>query len=341
MRALSQVLWALPSPAPLRMAFASSVAMVEAVQNAIAANPPDVIYAERWRALQYVPRDCGIPVVCDPTDSMILYNRRLLSRGSWWERIVGAEEYVKFLRFEPLLARRADVNIFCSTLDRDCLLRQDPSLNCEIVPNGVNCELFFPKNQSEAEAATVIFTGNFAYRPNFHAAVYFIQEVLPTIRHECPELRFLAVGNNATRRLRKYSAPGIELVDFVPDLRPYIAKATVAVAPLTLGAGVSNKVLEAFAVGTPVVATALACGDLPIRHGEHLYLADSSKAFAERVLELLENPSLRARMAEKGRALVEAEYDWEAVTQKLENIMYRLVETRTPVAKDMATSRLA
>jgi glycosyltransferase involved in cell wall biosynthesis len=341
MQAVSQTAWALPTAVPLRMSFASSAAMVEAVQNAIAANPPDVIYAERWRALQYVPCDCGIPVVCDPTDSMILYNRRLLSSGSWWERIIGAEEYVKFLRYEPVLARRADVNIFCSTLDRDCLLQRDPSLNCEIVPNGVNCELFFPKNQNEVEPATVIFTGNFGYRPNFHAASYFIQEVLPTIRLGCPELRFLVVGNDATRRLKKYRAPGIELIDFVPDLRPYIAKAAVAVAPLTLGTGVSNKVLEAFAVGTPVVATALACGDLPVRDGEHLFLAKDSKPFADRVLELLRNSSLRATMAEKGRALVEAEYDWEAVTQKLENVMYRLVETRTPVVNEMVTSRPA
>lgn len=340
-QALSQITWALPTAVPLRMAFASSAAMTKAVQNAIAANQPDVIYVERWRALQYVSRDCGIPVVCDPTDSMILYNRRLLSSGSWWERIIGVEEYVKFLRYEPVLARRADVSIFCSTLDRDCLLSRDPSLNCEIVPNGVNCELFFPKDQNEAEPATVIFTGNFGYRPNFHAAVYFIQEVLPAIRRGCPELKFLAVGNDVTRRLKKYSAPGIELIDFVPDLRPYIARATVAVAPLTLGTGVSNKVLEAFAVGTPVVATALACGDLPVRHGEHLYLANDSQSFADNVLELLRNSSLRATMAEKGRTLVEAEYDWEAVTQKLENVMYRIVETRTLNANEMVTSRPA
>jgi polysaccharide biosynthesis protein PslH len=341
MQALSKTVLALPTAVPLRMAFASSAAMAEAVQNAIASNSPDVIYVERWRALQYVPGDCGIPVVCDPTDSMILYNRRLLSSGSWWERIIGVEEYVKFLRYEPILARRADVNLFCSTLDRDSLLRQDPNLNCEIVPNGVNCELFFPKNQSEVDPATVIFTGNFGYRPNFHAAVYFIQEVLPTVRRGCPQVRFLAVGNDAIRRLKKYSVPGIELTDYVPDLRPYIAKATVAVAPLTLGTGVSNKVLEAFAVGTPVVATALACGDLPVRHGQHLYLADGSKPFADRVLELLRDSSLRTMMAENGRALVEAQYDWEAVTQKLENVMFRLVEGRIPVVKEMAASRPA
>ena len=319
----------LPTWVPLRMAYVSSAGMEAIVRRSLKENLPDLIYVERWRGLQYVPFDCDIPVLCDPTDSMILYNKRLLSRGSWWERIIGAEEYVKFLRYEPALARRSDLTIFCSTIDRDCLLEKDPGLNCEIVPNGVDCGHFFRKRENEEGPDTIIFTGNFGYRPNLHSVEYFIQRVLPAIRSRCPEVKFLAVGNDATRKLRKYSAPGTELIDFVSDLRPYLTKATVAVAPMTVGTGVSNKVLEAFAVGTPIVATRLACGDLPVRDGEHLYVADDSAMFADRVLALLKDSSLRRRMADRGRALVEAKYDWEVVARQLEHLMQHLVETGT------------
>jgi glycosyltransferase involved in cell wall biosynthesis len=328
-RALFQVAKALPTSIPLRMAYASSASMEEIVRTAIKTSPPDLIYVERWRGLQYVPFDCGIPVLCDPTDSMILYNKRLISSGSWWERIIGAEEYVKFLRHEPALARRSDVTIFCSTIDRDCLLKEDPGLNCSVIPNGVDCENFFRKHEDEVEPNTIIFTGNFGYRPNLRSVGYFMERVLPAVRARCPEVKFLAVGNDATRKLGKYRAPGVELIDFVSDLRPYLAKAAVAVAPMTVGTGVSNKVLEAFAVGTPIVATRLACGDLPVRDGEHLYVADDSATFAASIVALLKDSSLRLRMADQGRALVEAKYDWEVVACQLETLMEQLLENGT------------
>jgi len=326
-RALFQVAKALLTPVPLRMAYASSPAMEARVRSLIESSRPDLIYVERWRGLQYVPLDCGIPVLCDPTDSMILYNKRLILRGSWWERMLGIEEYVKFLRYEPALARRATRTIFCSRLDRDCLLEMDANLACEIVPNGVDCNRFSRKRDEEAEPATIIFTGNFRYRPNLHAAEFFLGRVLPAVKRECPKVVLLLVGNGAKDRLRKYnSVPGVELIDFVPDLRPYLARATIAIAPITVGVGVSNKVLEAFSVGTPVVATALACGDLPVQDGKHLYLANDPGLFRERVLNLLRDASMRARMADEARSLVEKGYDWEVVAAKLELVMHQTVE---------------
>jgi glycosyltransferase involved in cell wall biosynthesis len=339
---LFQAVKSLPTSVPLRMAYATCAEMEQMVRSAIKANPPDVIYVERWRPLQHVSRESGVPIICDPTDSMILYNKRLAASGRWWERIVGAEEYSRFLHYEPALARRADLTIFCSAVDRDCVLALDPGINCEIVPNGVDCEHFFRKQESEAEPGYIIFTGNFGYKPNVLAVNYFVKNVFPAIRRGATAaVKCLVVGNGATRAFRVTGhARDLEFVDFVPDLRPFLAKATVAVAPLVVGTGVSNKVLEAFAVGTPVVATRLACGDLPVRDGEHLYLADDPQLFAARVLELLGNASLRRQMAEKSRAFVESQYDWGIVTRKLEDLMVGLAEVRSG-AQGAATSRFA
>jgi polysaccharide biosynthesis protein PslH len=329
--AIANALKALISPVPLRMAYASCEAMKKSVHQVLEANPPDVIYVERWRGLQYIPSGCEVPILCDPTDSMILYNRRLMSRGSWWERILGTEEYLKFFWYEPALAQKAHSTVFCSSLDRDCVLRRKPDLNCEIVPNGVDCKRLFRKHDGDAEPRTIIFTGNFNYRPNLHAVRYFLDKIFPAVQRECPEARFLAVGNAARVKLKMYAnkAPAIRLVDFVTDLRPYLTKATLAVAPITLGVGVSNKVLEAFSVGTPVVATAFACGDLPVQDGKHLYIANGPRVFAERVLDLIHDCALRAQMAQQARILVEREYDWDVVTGKLESLMGRLVSSYT------------
>jgi hypothetical protein len=91
--------------------------MCRAVEAAIRQARPDVIYVERWRALQYVPSDCGIPVVCDPTDSMALYNSRLMRAGRPWERVIAAEEYTKFRSYEARLVRQVATTVFCSRLD--------------------------------------------------------------------------------------------------------------------------------------------------------------------------------------------------------------------------------
>ena len=318
---------ALPTPTPLRMAYFASPAMRNAVQKAITEFQPDVIYLERWRTLQYIPRGVKIPVVADPTDSMLLYNRRLMQRGSWWERLVAFEEFVKFRRYEAQLANQSDTVVFCSRVDLEPVRNNAPSAHYAIVPNGVDCEAFALKSPQEEQPDTIVFTGNFAYKPNRHAILFFLEDIFPLILKAVPNARFMAVGSGATSYLGKYrsTTPGLQLVDFVPQLRPYIAKATVSVAPITVGAGVSNKLGEAFATGTPVVATPMACGDLPVRDGEQLLIADAPALFAEKVIRLLQNQELRSQIVTRARRFVEKQYDWGVVSASMEKVMTGLI----------------
>jgi len=337
-RAFLQCAVALATPVPLRMAYFASPGMQEAVRQAAAEFSPDVIYVERWRALQYVPADLQVPVLCDPTDSMLLYNQRLMRTGRWWERLVAFEESHKFRVHEAKLARRADTVIFCSRVDLECVQKNAPAARYALVPNGVDCTAFFPKQPQEEEPNTIVFTGNFGYNPNRHAVRFFLKRIFPLIRQQIPQVRFIAVGSGAAQYLGKDSRTrsGLEVVDFVPELRAYIAKAAVAIAPITVGAGVSNKLAEAFATGTPVVATRLACGDLPVCDGVHLLLADDPKAFAEKVVRLLRRPDLRRHLALNARRLVEETYDWEIVAGRMEQLMREVVHSSARVGEPMA-----
>lgn len=321
-RAISQCAAALPTKRPMRIAYCESKAASQAVDDLVREAEPDVIYVERWRALQYVPRNAAVPVVCDPTDSMTLYNRRLKGTGAWWERFVGWEEHRRFVRYEGTLARRADVCVFCSGVDMECVKEQAPEVRYELVPNGVDCEKLFFKETSEEEPATLVFTGNLKYRPNRHAAEFFLAQIFPLVQKQVPQAKFVVVGNGAEKALGRYrGTPGFEAVGFVPELRPYLARATVAVAPLTVGAGVSNKLGEGFAVGTPVVATPLASGDLPVKDGEHLLIAREATQFADRVIALLADAQLRRAIAARARRLVQEQYDWKIVSRKMEDVM--------------------
>ena len=329
LRGLMQCIKALPTRTPLRIAYCRSRAAKDAVRHAYEKVQPHVIFVERWRALQYAPEEAEVPVVCDPTDSMTLYNRRLMKAGTWWERLIAWEEYQKFLLYEGNLARRVDVSVFCSRVDMACVEQQAPEMQCELVPNGVDCQKHSFKDENEEETDTVIFTGAFRYPPNRHAVRLFINRILPLVRRRVPRVRFLAVGSGANRWLRSYrTTPGFAAVDFVPDLRPYLAKATVAVAPLTMGSGVSLKVLEAFATGTAMVATSMPCGDLQVRNGEHLLIAEEAEGFAENISKLLRDAELRRTIAKRARRLVEEQYDWEIVSAKLHRVIEDAVERK-------------
>ena len=323
--ALTRSLLSLPTRTPMRIAYVSSSSMRQAVAEAIGQNRPEVIYVERWRALQYVPPRTETPIVCDPTDSMALYNYRLMSAGRPWERALGLAEYLKFCHFEGRLARRVAATVFCSRADLDYLRRSAPGANLVQVPNGVDCELFAPKRPEEEHPNDIFFSGNFRYSPNRHAVRYFLKDVFPLVRQSVPEATFHVVGNSAAKFMRGPGEriPGVRVFDFAPKLRPHLAEATVAVAPIRVGAGVSNKLLEAFAVGTPIVATSMACGDLPCRDGEHLFIADDPRRFAERVVDLLHNPELRRAMAARAQAFVKRTYDWGIVARSMEDVLHK------------------
>lgn len=328
-RAVLQCAVAAPTPVPLRIAYCRSAGMEAAVQRSLDEFRPDVIYVERWRALQYVPPDAAVPVLCDPTDSMGLYNRRLFSMGKWWERLIAAEEYIKFRRYEPYLASQATATVFCSGIDLQYVQTRCPQARFDIVPNGVDSKLFFRKSMDEEQANTIVFSGSFAYAPNRLAVRFFLRDIFPHIRRDIPGARFIAVGNGGHQYLDFYRRDGIEIHDFVPDLRAYLAAATVAVAPMTLGTGVSNKLLEAFSVGTPVVSTPVACGDLPVSDGKHLFVAADAKAFARCAIELMGDSSLRKRIADSAHEFVTRDYDWEVVAGQMEMLLADLVQCDT------------
>jgi glycosyltransferase involved in cell wall biosynthesis len=340
-QAIAQCVGALPTKTPLRMAYCGSKRARETVRRVFEETRPDLVYVERWRALPFLPEKLDVPLVCDPTDSMTLYNRRLMHAGAWWERLVGWEEYRKFADYEGKLARRADVTVFCSRLDLECVKEQASDAEYELVPNGVDCQKYYFKEEREEHPSTIVFTGSFRYRPNRHAAEWFLKEIFPRIRTEVTDAKFLAVGNGALTALTSHLAvDGFEAKDYVPDLRPYLAAAAVAVAPLTVGSGVSNKIAEGFSVGTPVVATPLACGDLPVKNGEQLLIGRNPDEFAAQVVKLLRDAALRRLLSWRARRFVEQSYDWERVSTKMEEVLQKAVlkKARTGAGELVATA---
>jgi glycosyltransferase involved in cell wall biosynthesis len=250
---------------------------------------------------------------------MTLFNERLMHRGGLFERAIGAHEWRRFKTQERRLGLQADRVVFCSELDKSFYSDLAPEVKCVIVPNGVNCAVHKRKNMIDEDSHTIIFTGAFTYAPNRHGIRNFLNCIFPHIKKEVPNVKFLIVGLGARKVCAEWAAHDerIEVHDWVPALNPYIARAAVAVVPLQLGVGVSNKILEALSTETAVVTTKLACGDLPVIDGQHLLIADDEREFAAKVIRLIQNPKARREIAVRGSKLVRERYDWEIVAAEM------------------------
>ena len=181
-------------------------------------------------------------------------------------------------------------------------------------------------------AAYVVFVGAMAYAPNVAAMRYFTDEVLPIVRRTRPGARLTIVGRDPAPVVRAMASEGVDVTGEVDDVRPYLARAAVFVAPMVSGSGIKNKVLEAMAMGRPVVATPLAIEGLPLRHGENVLVADGAAGLADAIHRLLADPGEAARIGGGGRALVERIYTWDACATRYERLYQELAQLgrRTP-----------
>jgi glycosyltransferase involved in cell wall biosynthesis len=250
-------------------------------------------------------------------------HRQLRRRARGWEKLPAWLEEARWRRFELGQARRFDRVIAMSQQDRELLETAgiEPRRIC-VIENGVDLERFQP-SPPPAPADEVLFIGSFRHFPNIMAFQFLLERVWPLVRQRLPGIKLTVVAGAGHRYYwRRHtgaglpSRPEVELLDFVEDVRPLYRRASVVVAPLIVSAGTNIKVMEALAMGRPIVATAAAVAGLGLTPGENVILADTAEAFASSVAELLSNEPARLRMAACGRAFVEERYGWKALGRK-------------------------
>jgi len=194
-----------------------------------------------------------------------------------------------------------------------------------VVPNGVDTNYFdsgaVPR---EATVPTVIFTGDMSYFPNQEAVIFFAREVLPLIRRSVEGTRFFIVGRNPSKKVTELrEIDGVEVTGFVTDVRTYLAKAHVAVAPFRIAAGIQNKILEAMAYGLPVVATSRTRRGLSGEVADLVAVGDTAQELCAETVALLKDNQLAKRRGTEGRQRVKSVYRWDVSLQRL----LQLVET--------------
>jgi len=250
--------------------------------------------------------------------------RRELQTARGARRLALLTDSVLFDSWEERAVRRFDGIATVSALEEAWARVRAPSTPIAVVPNGVDTDYFVPTATAPASRA-LVFAALMNYPPNIDAAVWFCDAVLPLIIARHPDVRFRIVGDKPTPQVLALARrPGVEVTGRVPDVRPHMAEAPVVVVPLRSGAGTRLKILEAMAMGRPVVSTRLGAEGLQVTDGVHLLLGDTPAALAAHVSAVLERPDLGAALSNAGRRLTTETYDWRSCLTSLDELFDRV-----------------
>ncbi len=316
------------SPRPRSFVDRYSRRMQGLVERTVREGDFSVVIASQIATAPYAVTLEGLPRVFEEVELATLreqytnqsrFGRRLRYGLTWW----------KTRRFTAHLLRQFDGCTVASQQERANVLSIVP--NCRhvvVVPNGVDLDRY-KGHLGAPEPGTLVFPGALTYSANFDAMAFFLHQIFPLVKAHWPEVVLRITGKtNGVPVDRLPLDESVILTGYLDDVRPAVAQSWACVVPLRVGGGTRLKILEAMALGTPVVSTSKGAEGLEVTHGEDILIADTPAEFADAVLRLLDDKALRARLAANGRRLVESRYGWKVIGEKLDQLLRRVVKER-------------
>lgn len=319
-------LMTLPGGRPLQARLMWSAELLKRLEDYLQSHPPDIIHVEHLRMAAYgLYLKERYPVIWDAVDNLAsLFGQAASASTSRLWRAAARIEAPRLQSYERWLTEQFPTTLVISRRDQALFQQQNPAADrVRYAPLGVPVENFLSP-QSRANS-TLIITGTMNYHPNIASVLYFAEKIFPKIRQQRPDVRLEIVGAHPSSRIQALGTDSqIAVTGFVPSVTERLRQATIALAPVTYGAGIQIKVLEAFLTSTPLVATSMAVRGLDVQADEHLLIADTPSDFATAVVRLLEDGELRDRLARAGRHYLEQHHNLTHTTDHLLSI-YRSV----------------
>ncbi len=280
----------------------------------------EVVIGMSYQALSCLSRIRGVPTIADLQDDEVLHLLRECLHGRTTGRWTNLKGLLSTLFYQRAhLAGITAVTMLSEGDRRFCRwYTGHPRIVC--IPHGVDCERYAPRD-APVDENLIAFWGGLTFDPNINAILFFADRVWPIVRRHRPQARWSIIGwGDSPHLTRIRQMPGVEFRGFVEDLRPEIARAAVAIVPMLTGTGIKNKIMEAWAMGKPVLCTRRALGNLPGTHGENVWLADSPRDLADGLIELLDMPALRLKIGRSARATAIEHCSWDQAARQLEQL---------------------
>lgn len=327
---------------PFQQLAVRSEAMQRALDSLLDRTSYDIVQIETTHLADLTVRP-GIPVVLD--EHNIEYE--LFARMARAERRIPAIAYygieaAKLYRAERRHWRTVTGCVTTSAREQRIVRCAAPGLPVASVPNGVDLRFFAPVDIKPIPGR-MVFTGLMSYKPNIDALQWFVAKVLPRVRAELPEAHLFAVGQAVSEEVASLASDVVTVTGFVPDVRRYFSEAAVVVVPLRMGSGTRLKVVEALAMGRPLVSTTIGVEGIDVTDGHDVLLADRPESMASQIVRAMRSPSVARQLATNGRSLVEERYGWEACGAALDAFYDEVLDMVEPdiSADSGATPRVA
>jgi sugar transferase (PEP-CTERM/EpsH1 system associated) len=290
----------------------------------------DVILCDFLVAAGVIPWEESCPkILFTHNVEAIIWRRHFEAAKNPLWKALSWREWKRMEAAERMYLQKADQVLTVSEDDRKAFAAFLGPQKLTVIPTGADTEFFRPTGQNEI-SNSMVFTGSMDWLPNEDAMFYFVNEIFPLILRDAPDATLYIVGRAPSSRLRALTSrhPEIKLTGRVDDVRPYLELGAVSVVPIRIGGGTRLKIFEAMSMGKAVVSTTIGAEGLPVRHGEHLLLADDAASFAESTLALLRSPSKRSELGTTARDLVEHNYSWTAVAKRFAKVLEDVVKGR-------------
>lgn len=309
---------------PLQVLYFKSAQMEAKLDEVLGRHTFDAVHVQHLRMSPYLAQRKEIPRILDLPDAFSLYweRRKKVKRGIA-RRSFESLEQNRVKKYEPVMSMY-DMSLVCSAEDLEYLRQLHHLDNIRLLPNGVDLDTFYPREHDYNHTHTLLFTGNMDYAPNVDAVVYFVQEIFPLVRQRFPGTSFVIAGQRPVAKVQELAGAHVKVTGFVEDIAAVYNTASVVVAPLRFGAGTQNKVLEAMAMGIPVVCSNIGFRGLGISSGDGAIMQTEPLAFAESIIELLSSADRRREVGAKGMEVVRNNFGWDAVADMLESYLQQV-----------------
>lgn len=309
---------------PLQCGYFYNRKAAKKINALIQKHQPDMLFGQLLRVAEYI-RKKDIHKAIDYQDVFSAGMKRRAEIASPLTRPVFNMEYHRLRRYEAAIFDDFDVKTIISEADRQ-LIPHEKREQILIVPNGVDHDFFAP--QERGKRYDIVFTGNMSYPPNVNAVEYLANEIMPIVWRQLPDATLYIAGATPDPRVKKVASDKIVISGWLDDIRDAYASSRVFIAPMRIGTGLQNKLLEAMSMGLPCITSPLANAALGAQPDEEILVGDKAETLAQHIITLLSDQEKATHIAQAGFDFTNRVYDWGKATQIMEDAMRETINKR-------------
>jgi len=307
---------------PLQCGFYFSRNAKRKIHSLIKKHQPEMLYCQFIRVAPYIIKE-NLPKTIDYQDVLSIGMKRRADIAPFYLKPFFLTEYKRLRRYENYVFDLFDVKTIISEQDRDFIDHPEKD-KIVIVPNGVDHDFFKPQNRKKIY--DVVFTGNMAYPPNVNAVEYLAEEILPLVWKSLPDVKMFIAGATPDGKVRRVASDKIIVSGWIDDIRDAYSQSRVFIAPMRIGTGLQNKILEAMSMKIPSITTSLASNPIGATEDVDIMVGNNAAELASHIVLLLKDKEKAASLAQNGYDFVHRVYEWSSVTSILEEAMKKVIK---------------